>query len=342
MDTHTTPAPALHATTEGVRLHTCILPLAAHAAAAGAEGPITAEIIPPPGPGGCIEGADGRRQYAPDMAALAAAIAAQPVQPRIDRDHTSERTSPTFRGSTEASGWVRNPRTNARGGIDADLHVDADTRAALSRDAYRYLSPALRLDPDERITGLSSIALVNDPNLPLAPLSVHHEDDMTQSTTSSRAGAGSTGDARPDPQVEEARRLMAEAAAEAVDLAVEDGRILPRDRDYHLAAITSHSGGVRAGIAAFRAHVATGEGADSAAPGTASRPELMARVGPRGAPPGRTGRTAGPAFSGPADVGPATVERLDLHARITEYARAQGIPYRDAVEQFGGLGLDRT
>ena len=152
-------APVLHSTADGVRLHTLVLPLAAHAAAGGADAPVTAEIIPPPGPGGCIEGADGRRQYASDMAALAAAIAAQPVQPvqpvqpRIDCDHSSERTSPTFRGSTAARGWVRAPRTNARGGIDADLHLDADIRAALGREEYRYLSPALRLDAEERIVG---------------------------------------------------------------------------------------------------------------------------------------------------------------------------------------------
>ena len=342
MDTHTASAPALHAATEGVRLHTCILPLAAHAAGAGAEGPIAAEIIPPPGPGGCIEGADGRRQYAPDMAALAAAIAAQPVQPRIDRDHTSERTSPTFNGSTEARGWVRSPRVNARGGIDADLHLDADTRAAVGRDAYRYLSPALRLDTEERITGLSSIALVNDPNLNLVPLRPHNEEVMDRSASTTRAD---TADSAPDPQVEEARRLMSELATETVDLAVEDGRILPRDRDYHLAAITSHSGGVRAGIAAFRAHVAgavEGAGGGSEERQGGQTKTLMSRTGPRGAPPGRTGAPGVPAFQGPIDVLPPTPERLALHANIIEHAKTHGISYRDAVQVFGALGLDRT
>ena len=321
---------ALHAT-EAVRLHTLVLPLGLHASAAQSEGPLRAEIIPPAGPDGCIEGADGRRQYVADMGALAAAIAAQAVQPRIDYDHVSERVSPTFNGSTAARGWVRHPRLNARGGIDADLHVDAATRERLGSEEYRYLSPALRLDGEERIIGLSSIALVNDPNLPLAPLRVHNQ---------ANAGAGATGTA-PDPQVEEARRLMAEAATEAVDLAVEHGQILPRDREYHLSAITTHAGGVRAGIAAFRTHVAAGEG--EAAPGADAdaRQALMARTGPRGVPPGRTGALAAPAFDAPPDVGPATPERLALHAQITDYARTHGVSYRDAVEQFGALGLDR-
>ena len=324
---------ALHATAvDAVRLHTLVLPLGLHASAAQSEGPLRAEIIPPAGPDGCIEGADGRRQYVADMGALAAAIGAQAVQPRIDCDHVSERTSPTFSGSTAALGWVRSPRLNARGGIDADLHVDAATRERLGSEEYRYLSPALRLDGEERIIGLSSMALVNDPNLPLAPLRVHNQAD---------AGAGATGTA-PDPQVEEARRLMAEAADEAVDLAVEHGQILPRDREYHLSAITTHAGGVRAGISAFRTHVAAShEG--GAAPGADAdaRQALMARTGPRGVPPGPRGALAAPAFDAPPDVGPATPERLALHAQITDYARTHGVSYRDAVEQFGALGLDR-
>ena len=88
-------ATAAHAAPEAVRLHTLVLPLGLHAAAAPPDAPIRAEIVPPPGPDGCIEGADGRRQYVADMHALAAGIAAQAVQPRIDCDHTSERTSPT-------------------------------------------------------------------------------------------------------------------------------------------------------------------------------------------------------------------------------------------------------
>ena len=329
---------ALHAAAaEAVRLHTLVLPLGLHASAAQPEGPLRAEIIPPPGPDGCIEGADGRRQYVADMGALAAAIGAQAVQPRIDCDHVSERTSPTFAGSTAALGWVRHPRLNARGGIDADLHVDAATRERLGSEEYRYLSPALRLDGEERIIGLSSVALVNDPNLPLAPLQVHNQAGAAAS------GEGAAGTA-PDPQVEEARRLMSEAAAEAVDLAVEHGSILPREREYHLSAITTHAGGVRAGIAAFRAHVAaSGEGEGGAAPGADAdaRRALMARTGPRGAPPGRTGALAAPPFDAPPDVGPATPERLALHAQITDYARTHGVSYRDAVEQFGALGLDR-
>ena len=127
---------------------------------------LTMEVIPPP-QSGLLRGYDGRTYKVQDMAALAAAIAAQPVAPRLDFDHRSERKSPTFAGSTRAEGWLSNFRVNARGGIDADLEPNETAASAIANDGYRYLSPALVLDRDGNVTGLSSVALVNDPNFSL-------------------------------------------------------------------------------------------------------------------------------------------------------------------------------
>ena len=126
----------------------------------------TMEVIPPPRDGYLV-GVDGRRFRVEDMAALAAAINAQATAPRVDFDHRTERSSRTFQGSTRAEGWLSNFRINARGGIDADMALGDMADAAIRHDTYRYLSPSLILDKGGNVIGLSSVALVNDPNFDL-------------------------------------------------------------------------------------------------------------------------------------------------------------------------------
>lgn len=127
---------------------------------------LTAEVIPPPR-GGLLIGRDGRRFRVKSMAALAVAIGAQAVAPRIDFDHRSERSSPTFTGSTAAAGWLSNFRVNENGGIDADMALGDEAAIAIRDGRYRHLSPAFELNKEGEIIGLSSVALVNDPNLAL-------------------------------------------------------------------------------------------------------------------------------------------------------------------------------
>ena len=127
---------------------------------------LTMEVIPP-ARGGYLTGRDGRRYRVKSMAALAAAIGAQAVAPRIDFDHRTERISPTFAGSTRAEGWLSNFRVNGNGGLDADMQLGDMAAAAIMREEYRHLSPALTHDSAGEVTGLSSVALVNDPNFDL-------------------------------------------------------------------------------------------------------------------------------------------------------------------------------
>ena len=125
------------------------------------------EVIPAPNAAGVIAGKDGRRYRVKSMAALAQRIAAQEVAPRVDFDHRSERISPTFSGSTAADGWVKSVAVNSRGGINAVMELSSWALNELRRKAYRYLSPALMHDADMELMGLSSVALVNDPNFHL-------------------------------------------------------------------------------------------------------------------------------------------------------------------------------
>lgn len=127
---------------------------------------LTMEVLPPPNAEGIIRGDDGRRYRVRDMAALARAINAQEPAPRLDIDHQSEQSSRTFRGSTAAYGWLSKFRVSARGGLEADATLSNHAAHLIRSDGYRYLSPALHTTTDMEITGLSSVALVNNPNFP--------------------------------------------------------------------------------------------------------------------------------------------------------------------------------
>ena len=123
-------------------------------------------VIPAPGMGGELPTADGRVQRVPDPAVLAASINAQRTGVRVDFDHQSEPLSKTFRGSTAAEGWARDFRATATGAIEAVLDLSRSAREALRAGRYRYLSPAV-LQVDGEVTRMSSLALVNNPNMDL-------------------------------------------------------------------------------------------------------------------------------------------------------------------------------
>lgn len=334
-----TPITSLHAGQgPDTVINAALLPLDLNAF--GAEGappaPVALEVIPPPGPGGVLPVKDGRRQRVTDAGALVAALNAQASAARVDFDHRSEPGSPTWERSTEAEGWLSNYRLNHRGGIDADVELGARALERVRAKRYRYVSPALLIDADDVVVGLSSLALVNNPNMPLAAPSIHSESDMS-GDTDPKALQARIEDL--EKQLDTSRTatvtLLANAAAQAVERAVTAGRITPAQKDYHLDSIKSHKDGIEAGIAAFNAF--SGSGTD-AAPGSIDTGTLARRVGPTGTPPGAGGGTT-PAFPVPHGWSPPSEERLALHARISEHARARGISYRDAVVELGATGV---
>ena len=298
--------------------------------------PPRVEVIPPAGADGIIRGRDGRRFRMADPAALAARINGQQVAARIDFDHRSERKSPTFSGSTAADGWVKNARPNARGGIDADLELSGWAAMSLRSGSYRYISPALFLTTDMEITGLSSIALVNDPNFNLPAPQVHSTEPNVDKDEEN-AEREKALEAREKAADERALN----AATRAVDQAVADGKIPAAAKDPHLEAIKSHKDGIDAGLNAFEklvaasAEAAPGGGAGGLDPDALKT--LQTRVGPTGTP-NAAGATAAPDFPAPAGTLPPDAERLSLHQKIADYAQKNGVSYRDAVTHFGAMG----
>ncbi len=308
------------------------LPVDLHAI--GAEGdaprPITLEIIPPPGAGGALPARDGRVQRVRDVAQLAAALNAQSSLARVDRDHRSEPSAATFAGTTAAEGWASHYRVNARGGIDAELELNASLTQSLRAKEYRYLSPALLVARNDDVVGLSSVALVNNPNFPLPAPQINSERDMSpEDTVESLKAEKAALETKLAASDKTSADLRANAAAQAVDKAIEAGHLLPAEKDYHLSAIKGHIEGVEKGIESFNALMA----AKGEAP-TKRTTDLTRRIGPAGPPP--SGAEA-PAYPTPHGWHGPSEERLGLHAKIAAHAAQRGITYRDALVEFGAI-----
>ena len=273
-------------------------------------GVIVAQIIPPP-VDGRLQTDDGRVQIVEDPAALAAAINAQAVVPRIDIDHESEPQSRAYRGSTQARGWVRNARVNEAGGISAELDLHPETVDLLARDRYRWLSPGLFMESDRRVAGLSSLALTNRPNLQELRVSLHDADlDTRETELDTRA-------AELDAREADLERQDQERVTTALDAAVEAGDITRETVEYHRAAIGTHET-VDAGLAAFRA----------------ATPRLLSNADRRTAPAGAPRRQGGAAkvsVSVPVGFKPPTDARRELAGRIQAHASQRGISFREAA-----------
>lgn len=283
--------------------------------------PIVRRVIPQPGEDGLLAARDGRVQRVSDPAALAAALNAREVAIRIDFDHQSERDGPNFRGSTAAEGWLSDFHVDAGGGIAATLGLSSWAMRMIDQRQYRYLSPGLWLQKETReVIDMSSLALVNDPNLLLALNDGTGGGDATDLAGRERRAAD---------REAAAERLMMNAAERAVDDAVRGQRLAPAQKQFVLDAIRAHSGGIEAGIAAFEAAYPADGG---------SRPALGSldrRTGPAGPGPGRT--TAPAAAFRPPTGRRVDEDALELHSHVAEHARERGISYREAVMELGAL-----
>ena len=205
-------------------------------------------MLPAPDAEGLLTGRDGRMFAVPDPAALVARLNAQPAEARIDFDHETEPMSRTYLGSTRAQGWARDWRVEAGGAISALLDLHAPALGAVQRREYRYLSPAVAHNRRGVISGISSVGLVNNPNLHVPALSAE-EDPMEPSDPQPGAEARTQAlDAREQALAQREEQI----ATQAVGDAVAASRITPAERDYHLNAIRRHPDGVLAGAEAFR------------------------------------------------------------------------------------------
>ena len=100
---------ALNSAAQTVVCQTIALPISRDAFGDGTQA-ARIEIIPPLTAGGVLPTRDGRVQRVSDMAVLAAAIAAQSVQARVDFDHQSERTRLPSGARRPRRGGCRVPR----------------------------------------------------------------------------------------------------------------------------------------------------------------------------------------------------------------------------------------
>ncbi|MCR5838044.1 MAG: phage protease [Kiritimatiellae bacterium] len=124
----------------------------------------------------------------------------------IDADHVSAGGS-----STRAFGWARNLRVEDAG-LFADFALTPLGRAAVENREYRFVSPVFSVSENGEIASLTSIALTNKPNLPVACV-----------LNSSESGVNNVGEEKEHPEMDEIKNLLglgADATPEDVAAAV--------------------------------------------------------------------------------------------------------------------------
>ena len=177
-----------------VNLGFTALAVATNASDLGAER-LVMDALPPPDRNGLLPASDGRTQIVRDPKALAQTINRQPLPIRIDTDHQSEPTSPTYNKTSAAVGWLKDFFVNSRGGVSAVVEEGGRVRELLREKVYRFVSPAVYLDVRGNIKRLSSVALTNNPNFyelraPLANAAQARSLAPSFSVPRGEAGAG--------------------------------------------------------------------------------------------------------------------------------------------------------
>ena len=165
---------------------------------------------------------------------------------------------------------------------------------------------------------LSSVVLVNNPNMQLAAPAVNSDGGMDENDLNERE--------RQIKAREDAYEQGMNAVAEkTVERAIKDKRLLSAQKEVVLQPILNHKDRVEAGLSAF----------ETAYPSGHVAPALEKRVGPSGSPPSRQQGQSG--FVVPS--GNAVDEKgMQFHSQVAEHARKRGISYRDAVVELGALG----
>lgn len=172
-------------------------------------------------PVGRIEGRDGRWWINDQPHLIVLDFEMQGVDLPIDYEHGSELAEPNGQ-PMPAAGWIKGLEVRD-GELWARVQWTERARQMIEAGEYRYLSPTFFFDPDSMaIVGLSSIALVNQPNF--------------RHTALNRRGAGQTEPEQQETTMKpEARKalcrklgLAEEASDDAIATAVE---ALQSDRD---------------------------------------------------------------------------------------------------------------
>lgn len=137
----------------------------------------------PAGP--AIQGADGRAWTLPDPAALITAFQQRHTPLVVDWEHASEHRAPQGLDAP-AAGWIHQLEVR-EGQIWGRVEWTGRAVQQIQEKEYRYLSPVFAYRKDNReIVALTSVALTNQPNLPLTALN-REESPMPLSDALCRA-----------------------------------------------------------------------------------------------------------------------------------------------------------
>ena len=186
-----------------------------------------------------------------------------------------------------------------------------------------------------RSSGLSSLALVNNPNMPLTAPTLHtlnaREAELARRETA-------------------AEREYSRAAEMVVNMAIFREEVAVHHRDHYLNAIRSHEDGIVAGLNAFvelgrsggltpRARFTAPDGYEEPAP---DRISLHSQIAHRATRQGVTYRVAACQVAAeareiavPEGYQAASASRMRLNQQISATALQSGVKYREAAEQMG-------
>ena len=185
------------------------------------------ELIPAPNAEGRVQGRDGRWWRMPDAAAVAARF---DLPLAVDVNHSSELSAPQG-ADAPAYGWIE--ALEARhGAVWGRIEWTDAGRNAVASKAYRYLSPVFTFEPKSHaIERVTSVALVNAPNFPLA---ANHAGDFPPAQEISavdeaiRTALGLAEQATPSEAVTAINALRASSSTPSLD------KFVPR-ADYDVA-----------------------------------------------------------------------------------------------------------
>lgn len=127
-----------------------------------------------------IVGRDGREWVNDNPQAVIESLNARGVDLVIDFEHATELKSPNG-DQAPAAGWVRDLELRDNGSIWGKVSWTPRGLAAVANREYRYLSPVLLYESiSRRIRSLSSIGLVNKPNLFNAALNRQQQPEQKE------------------------------------------------------------------------------------------------------------------------------------------------------------------
>ncbi len=127
-----------------------------------------------------IVGRDGREWVNDDPQAVIESLNARGVDLVIDFEHATELKSPNG-DQAPAAGWVNGFERRENGSLWGKVSWTPRGSAAVANREYRYLSPVLLYEStSRRIRSLSSIGLVNKPNLFNAALNRQQQPEQKE------------------------------------------------------------------------------------------------------------------------------------------------------------------